>query len=110
MLYPHNAMQQAQTIKDWRGRIEAAGQADNPAMESLYVDFTDDPTTPPQPIHHGFRLGTDHLRAYLRSRREIGVNHVALNLCFNKADIETTFKRLANHVLSGFTSKEIVHG
>ncbi|WP_293155676.1 hypothetical protein [Okeania sp. SIO2C9] len=35
-------------------------------------------------------------------REEIGVNHVALNLRFNKADIDTTLKRLADENLPDF--------
>lgn len=35
-------------------------------------------------------------------REEIGVNHIALNLRFNKADIDTTLKRLADDILPDF--------
>ena len=64
--------------------------------------LAEDPETRPQPIHLGFRLGTHHLRAYLKSLEEIGINHVALNLRFNQADIETTLERLANKILPDF--------
>ena len=37
----------------------------------------------------------------------IGVNHVALNLRFNQADIETTLKRLAEDVLPDFSGPDI---
>jgi len=57
-----------------------------------------------QPIHLGFRLGTRHLRTYLKSLEEIGVNHVALNLRFNRIDIETTLKRLADDILLDFAA------
>lgn len=100
MLYPRKAALQSKVIAEWRERIEQAGGPDRPAMEPLYIDLIDDPDAPPQPIHLGLRLGVRHLRTYLRSRRDIGVNHVALNLRFNRADIETTLKRLANDVLS----------
>ena len=59
------------------------GEPVKPAVQSLYVDLTKDPQAPPRPIHLGFRLGVNHLRAYLKSLEEIGVNHVALNLRFN---------------------------
>ena len=71
-------------------------------MQPLYVDLTEDPDTQPQPIHLGFRLGVNHLRDYLRSLEQIGMNHVALNLRFNQADIETTLKRLADDILPDF--------
>ena len=71
-------------------------------MQSLYVDLTKDPEVPPQPIHLGFRLGSNHLRAYLKSLEDIGVNHVALNLRFNQGDTEETMNRLAEELLPYF--------
>lgn len=103
MLYPRNTVAQAQVIRDWRTLVETAGRSTQPVIEPLYVDLTDDPDTPPQPIHLGLRLGVNHLYTYLKSREEIGVNHVALNLRFNQTDIETNLKRLADDVLPEFT-------
>lgn len=103
MLYPRGATAQAQVIRDRRARGAARGQPDKPVMEPLYVDLAEDPGTPPQAIHLGFRLGARHLRDYLKSREDIGVNHVALNLRFNRANIETTLKRLADDILPDFS-------
>ncbi|MCK9258708.1 MAG: LLM class oxidoreductase [Azoarcus sp.] len=100
--YPRPVVVQAKIIADWRARVEAAGAAAKPVMQSLYVDLTEDPDAPPQPIHLGFRLGVRHLRAHLKALEVIGVNHVALNLRFNHADIETTIHRLAAEVLPDF--------
>ena len=102
MLFPRNATIQSQIIQDWRSQIEKVGRPMQPVMEPLYIDIVEDPDTPPLPIHLGLRLGTNHLREYLKSRQKIGVNHIALNLRFNKADIETTLKRLADNILSDF--------
>ena len=102
MTYPRNTNVQARIIRDWRSRVEAASGSDKPMMQPLYVDLTEDPDTQPQPIHLGFRLGANHLRAYLKSLEQIGMNHVALNLRFNQADIETTLKRLADDILPDF--------
>ena len=102
MTYPRNTGVQARIISDWRARVEAVGSSQKPAMQPLYVDLTQDPDTRPQPIHLGFRLGVNHLRDYLRSLEQIGMNHVALNLRFNQADIETTLKRLADDILPDF--------
>lgn len=101
--YPRGIAAQARIIGDWRARIAAAGGPVKPAMQSLYIDLTTDPQTPPQPIHLGFRLGVNPLRAYLKSLQEIGVNHVALNLRFNQADTEDSLKRLADDILPDFS-------
>ncbi|MEM7289474.1 MAG: LLM class flavin-dependent oxidoreductase, partial [Pseudomonadota bacterium] len=42
------------------------------------------------------------LRSYLQEIESLGVNHVALNLRFNQADINTTLKRLADELLPAF--------
>lgn len=104
MLYPRDAATQARIIGDWRTRTENAGGAAKPAMEPLYIDLEDDPDAPPRPIHLGLRLGMRHLARYLKAREAIGVNHVALNLRFNRADTETTMKRLADELLPAFSN------
>lgn len=102
MTYPRNTVAQAQVIRDWQTRVEAAGRPAKPVMQPLYVDLAADPQAPPIPIHLGLRLGSRQLRSHLKSLEAIGVHHVALNLRFNQADIETTLKRLAEDVLPDF--------
>ena len=103
--YPRGNDAQAHIINDWRTRVEAVGGPTKPAVQLLYVDLTEDPQAPPQPIHLGFRLSADYLRGNLKSLEEIGVNHMALNLRFNQADIEETMKRLANDILPDFSGQ-----
>lgn len=79
---------------------------DKPVMQSLYIDLVDQPDTPPRPIHLGFRSGTAFLRRYLTELRMLGINHVALNLRFNEADIEETLHRLADDILPEFNNQE----
>lgn len=102
MTYPRNTVAQAQVIRDWQARVEAAGRPAKPVMQPLYVDLAKDSQAPPIPIHLGLRLGSRQLRSHLKSLETIGINHVALNLRFNQADIETTLKRLADDVLPDF--------
>ena len=97
--YPRNVQAQQQIIDGWRGRIEAVGLPDKPVSQSLYIDLTDNPDEDPSPIHLGFRSGTKALLAYLKSLEAIGVNHVAINLRFNQANIETTLQRLADEIM-----------
>ncbi|MEM1453381.1 MAG: LLM class oxidoreductase [Planctomycetota bacterium] len=102
MTYPRSVPAQGRAIDDFRARIRAAGQPDKPVMQPLYVDLADDHDAPPQPIHLGFRLGVRPLVTYLRSLEEAGVNHVALNLRFQRTDVEETMRRLAAEVLPTF--------
>ncbi|MEM8975084.1 MAG: LLM class oxidoreductase [Pseudomonadota bacterium] len=102
MTYPRNATDQARVIGDWRARTIAAGGQPKPVMQPLYVDILDDPNAPARPIHLGFRSGTQALKTYLTSLEDIGINHVALNLRFNTANIETTLQRLSDDVLPDF--------
>ncbi|WP_448249732.1 LLM class oxidoreductase [Thalassotalea agariperforans] len=99
--YPKPHALQAQFIQQIR-KNNTETELSKPIMEPLYIDITDDPNSRPQPIHLGFKLGINQLRQYLISRQEIGVNHVALNLRFNQANIESTLKNIAEHVLPSF--------
>ena len=104
MTYPRDPASQGRVAADYRRRIADAGGRDKPVMQSLYVDMLDRRDAPPRPIHLGFQSGADFLRSYLKDLRAQGVNHVALNLRFNSADVETTLKRLAEDVLPDFDS------
>ena len=102
MLYPHGTATQAKIISDWRRRSLDAGRAEQPVMQPLYIDLTKG-THAPLPIHLGLRLNARDLVSYLESLEDIGINHVALNLRFNQANIEITLKHLAQDVLPDFS-------
>lgn len=99
MTYPRNIAAQAQVVTDYRRRIADIGEQNKPVMQSLYVDLVDDPEAESCPIHLGFRSGITFLKQHLKELQSIGINHVALNLRFNEADIEDTIKKLADDVL-----------
>ncbi|MFN3199509.1 MAG: LLM class oxidoreductase [Bradymonadia bacterium] len=103
MTYPRDVAGQGRVVAAYRRRIAETGGHNKPVMQSLYIDLLGDPDAPPRPIHLGFRSGVSHLRAYLRALQAQGVNHVALNLRFNTADIEETLRRLAEALLPDFT-------
>lgn len=103
MTYPREPAVQRRVVGDWQARVREAGGPDKPVMQPLYIDLAEDPLTPPQPIHLGFRLGTRALRGYLKAFEEIGVNHLALNLRFNRADTERTLRVLADEILPDFS-------
>jgi len=100
--YPRNVTAQATMINKWRSGIKSAGGMNKPVVQSLYIDLMDDPNSPLQPIHLGFRLGINALTAHLKALENIGVNHVAINLRFNQANTENTLKRLADELLPDF--------
>ncbi|MTI09716.1 LLM class oxidoreductase [Curvivirga aplysinae] len=101
--YPRNVSTQSTIINEWRSRTQDAGLSIKPASQSLYIDLTEKPDEAPSPIHLGFRSGTKYLIDYLKSLEEIGMNHVALNLRFNRNDIEETLKQISEEILPKFT-------
>ncbi|MEM9148561.1 MAG: LLM class oxidoreductase [Pseudomonadota bacterium] len=102
MTYPRGAAAQGRVVADYRRRIVEQGGTNKPVLQSLYVDVLADPDAPPQPIHLGFQSGVTFLRAYLAELQALGINHVALNLRFNRADIDETLERLAETLLPDF--------
>ncbi|TQV82178.1 LLM class oxidoreductase [Denitrobaculum tricleocarpae] len=103
MTYPRNPDVQGSMVAEYRQRVLDGGGTDKPVMQSLYVDVLAKPDAPARPIHLGFSAGTGFLLQYLREVESLGVNHVALNLRFNNADIETTLKRIAEELLPEFS-------
>ena len=106
MTYPRDCASQAQVVKDYRARVANADAETQPVMQSLYVDLVAADDAEPTPIHLGFRSGVTFLKTYLASLRDSGINHVALNLRFNQADIEDTMQRLADEVLTEFPTEK----
>ncbi|WP_299733432.1 LLM class oxidoreductase [uncultured Tateyamaria sp.] len=105
MTYPRDVGEQGRLVADYRARSTSAGFSEKPVMQSLYVDLVTDADMQPQPIHLGFRSGISSLKSYLAELQAQGINHVALNLRFNQADIEDTMKRLADDLLPGFVTQ-----
>ncbi|WP_353777002.1 TIGR03571 family LLM class oxidoreductase [Winogradskyella sp. 3972H.M.0a.05] len=102
MYYPRNLYQQQYQIKEWRDLVEKHGEFGKPYLQPLYIDLQDDADFRPQPIHLGFKIGVKHLVNYFQLLKDIGVNHVAINLRFNTQHIEQTLEDLAKNVLPYF--------
>ncbi|MEC7962227.1 MAG: LLM class oxidoreductase [Pseudomonadota bacterium] len=100
--YPRSAAQQAQLVADYRARAQRAGAPNKPVMQSLYVDLLAEDSAAPSPIHLGFRSGVSYLKSYLTELQAQGVNHVALNLRFNRRNIDDTMNQLADGLLPNF--------
>lgn len=103
MTYPRSASLQSSMIDAYRKRLLLSDLPDKPVTEPLYIDLDTNPNASPRPIHLGLHLGVKHLREYLESRRAIGVNHVALNLRFNRSDTEATLRILADELIPEFS-------
>ena len=101
--YPRNTTLQELNIKEWRALLANKAHS-KPFMQPLYVDLHENDDFKPQGIHLGFRIGAHYLVDYFHQLKNIGVNHVAINLRFNSASIEHTLERLANKVLPHFHS------
>ena len=104
MTYPRDLATQRRVVGDYRRRLTNSDGRNKPVMQSLYIDLVADDGAPASPIHLGFRSGITFLEAYLEELRAIGVNHVALNLRFNQADVERTLERLADRLFPRFAT------
>ena len=112
MYYPRNLNLQQHKIAEWRSLIPKMHKSDKPFMQPLYIDLQEKDDFKPLPIHLGFKVGVNHLVEYFHHLKNIGVNHVALNLRFNSAAIKLTLERLAEKVLPHFHTRkkeEIIH-
>jgi len=98
--YPRSLAQQAEVALRWRGAVEAvAPGAFKPFTQSFYVDLSDDPDQPPQPIHLGIRGGRHALLRHLEGLRSVGVHHVILNLKYGTRDAAEVLDEIGQEVL-----------
>jgi luciferase-type oxidoreductase len=102
LMYPKPIPEQRQVLARWHRALDETGTAPKPFSQSLYVDLTEDPGTGPTAIHLGFRAGRDYLTEHLGQLREIGVNHVLLNLKYGRRPAPEVLHELAEHVLPSF--------
>ena len=109
MYYPRNIGQQQYLISQWRDRIAETQEYDRPFMQPLYVDLHEQDDFKPQGIHLGFRIGANYLVEYLQLLKDIGVNHLAINLRFSSVKIENVLERLGEKVLPHFHSQHPEH-
>lgn len=102
MMYPRHPEYQAMLVNHWGDNVAAASQPPKPTMQSFSIDLLDDDDAPAERIHLGIRSGMKALVAVLEAYREIGINHVAINLRANHGPIESTLQRLSDELLPAF--------
>jgi hypothetical protein len=85
--YPRSLQQQTELVARWRAVVaDTAPDTFKPFAHSFYVDLTDDPDHPPEPIHLGIRGGRTVVFRFLDALRTAGVNHIILNLKYGRRD------------------------
>jgi luciferase-type oxidoreductase len=102
LMYPRPLSQQKNVLQLWHEELDKAGQGFKPFAQSLYIDLTDNPDTPPTPIHLGYQLGRNTLLELLHGLRDIGVNHVAFNIRFATRPVAEVIAELAEYVVPAF--------
>jgi hypothetical protein len=75
-----------------------------PFSQGLFFELLEEPDAPVQPIHSGMAAGRNALLERLAQLREVGVNHVALNLRASKRPAKEVLLELAEYVLPHFPS------
>ena len=98
MYYPRPLRYQTELIKNWRSLTDEF----KPFTQSLYVDLTEDPDHVPIPIHLGFRIGRNFLIEFLEALKDIGVNHIIMNLKYGQRPVEEVMEELGEYVLPHF--------
>jgi len=102
MTYPQSPDIQRTAIDQWQERVRLAGLRPKPVLQPLYVDLAADPDETPRPIHLGMSGGIRPLAAHLKRLEAAGINHVALNLRFQRGSVEDALARLADAILPAF--------
>ena len=99
LYYPRTRWILEANMADWQSAYRAHGHSWKPFMQSLYIDLVPGMDISPTPIHLGFRCSADHLINDLQEIREIGVNHVIINLKFTSLPIRETIAMLKDQVI-----------
>lgn len=101
--YPRAPYMQKLIVEDWRAAVHRnAGDVFKPFMQSLFIDLTDEADTPPTRIHLSYRLGRQHLVGLLETLRDVGVNHVAINVKYGQRPASEVVEELGEFVVPHF--------
>lgn len=99
LYYPRSRWILEETMKDWNQALKNQGHLWKPYMQSLYIDLLNEKNIAPSPIHLGFRSSAEFLLNYLIEIREIGVNHVILNLKFSSLPVKETLSIIKESII-----------
>jgi len=104
LYYPRTRWILEANMQDWKQTLKSEGCSWKPFMQSLYIHLVKGENVSPTPIHLGFRLSDDYLLSYLTEIREIGVNHVILNLKFSSLPVKETLGMIREYILPQLNS------
>jgi luciferase-type oxidoreductase len=100
LTYPRPLARQSELAARWRAAVAAAAPGVfKPFAQSFYVDLTDDPARPPEPIHLGFRGGRNFVLRFLDQLRTAGVHHVILNFKYGARDASEVLEEIGREIL-----------
>lgn len=98
--YPRPLDEQLQIAASWHAIVDAAAPGVfKPIVQSLYIDLTNDPDHPLQPIHLGSRGGRHAVFALLDALRRGGMNHVILNFKYGSRHAGDVLEEIGREVL-----------
>lgn len=101
--YPRDIQDQRRRIGLWHTALnQRTPGVFKPFAQSLFVDLTDDPDTPPSPIFLGFRFGRNRLIEHLNGLKDLGVHHVMFNLRHSTRPAGDVIEELGAEVLPHF--------
>lgn len=107
LYYPRDPAQQAARLAEWRQQCaEQAPGVFKPFAQSLYLNLAADAGAPPSRIHLGYRLGRHALVELLGHLRDLGVNHIALNLKYGERPAAEVLEELGDEVLPHFAAPD----
>ncbi|UWR24590.1 LLM class oxidoreductase [Sulfitobacter sp. S190] len=99
VMYPRPITEQKQVVHAWQTALRKADGVEKPFAQSLYIDLSEDPNSPPTSIHLGFRSGRNYLLGHLNELRSIGVSHVLLNLKYGERPAADVVEELGAFVI-----------
>ncbi len=102
LMYPRPITQQKTVLQQWHEALQKTNTAWKPFSQSLYIDLTEQPDSPPRPIHLGYQLGRNRLIEHLQALQQIGVNHVTFNIRFSTRPVTEVLSELAEFVVPEF--------
>lgn len=101
--YPRDIESQRKWVELWRTTVQRQSpERFLPFSELLFVELEEHADADAIPVYLGYKLGRRRLVEHLDSLREIGINHVILNLTLNNRPISEVMQEIAEYVLPFF--------